>query len=303
MLPIYPLASHSKQQELQNKRSSKILQKPIAKQKSKLVKSSKFHFKQKDKGQQLYQIAQIERMTKSNSNIGYKCRQLGALFIDQFLMKGQILERQYNKESAEYKLSFITQNTGIQSRDNLENDEMLHFYKLLPCEMITEKNRNTFQDKITRPYECFNFLFIDEKLVGIKKKMNFDLLRMIGINEEILDDYVQKENQLPVFWNISNFIQIKEGIYYTNLINFQGEIFVSQIEIKKFIQTNSCQKISHQFLYFIYNCDRSQLNVNQIEKNFINYFQLQALPLIQQISIHKSRIMKPCLIKPIKDFK
>ncbi|CAD8046283.1 unnamed protein product [Paramecium sonneborni] len=304
MTSIHSLISQAKQQDLQNKRSSKILQKPIAKWKNKLVKSSQSHFMQRDQGEQIYQIVHLDRNVESNQNIGYKYRSLGALFIDNFLMKGKILERQYENHSVEYKLSFFTQNTGIYSRDNLEYDKMMHFYKLLRYEMITENNRNTYEGKINRPYECFNFLFIDGKLDGIKKKMNYDLLRIMGINEEMIDDYIQKENQLPIFWDISKFVNINDGIYYnSNLINFQGEIFTSQIQIKRFIQSNSSQKISNQFLYFIYNCDRSQLNVNKIEKNFLSYFQLQSLSIKQQMQIQKSRIMKPCLFKPIIDQK
>ncbi|CAD8044007.1 unnamed protein product [Paramecium primaurelia] len=300
MTSIHSLVSSSKQQELKKKRSSLILQKPITKQKTQLVKWSKTRLNQIEQGNSLYQITYLQRMVQSQKRNGYSCRSLGALLIDKFLMKGKILERKYDNESVEYKLSFFDQNTGFQGRHNLQDDEMMNFYNRLPYEVINQNNRNIFEENINKPYECLNFLFIDGQLVGIKKKMNFDFLRMMGINEEILEDYIQKEDLLPICRDISKFVKQSEGIFYnSSLINFQGGIFSSQIEIKKFIQSDSSQEISNQYIYFIYNCDRCLLNVNKLERNFLSYFRLQELPLPQQISIHKSRIMKPCLVKPI----
>lgn len=62
---------------------------------------------------------------------------------------------------------------------------------------------------------------MDGNLVGIKKKMNFDLLRMMGINEEILEDYISKEDSFPICWDITKFVKLREGIFYnSSLINF-----------------------------------------------------------------------------------
>ncbi|CAK60632.1 unnamed protein product (macronuclear) [Paramecium tetraurelia] len=256
--------------------------------------------KQEDK---LYKITYLKRVAESDQKSRYKCQTLGALLIDKLLKKSQILERKYNNEFFECRLSFLNQKTETQKECYLEYDQIMNFYDQLPLEIITEKNRNQFQNTIKNPYECWNFQFTQGRLVGIIKKMNYDFLRLMGINEEILDVYIQNENQIPMCCDIQQFIRLRDGIYYnSSLINFQGEIFESQIEIKKFLQTNSCVQISNYFIYFIYNCDRSKLNVNKIENNYLTYFQQSTLPLLSQISIHKSRITKPCNIKPIRDF-
>lgn len=136
-------------------------------------------------------------------------------------MQGKILEGTYDKEFVEYKLSFYGLSTEFKGTLNLEDDEMMQFYNRLPYEMITENNRNQFEGIIDKPFECLNLLFIDGKLVEIKKKMNFDLLRMMGINEEILEDYISKEDYFPKCWDISKLVKLSEGNFYnSNLINF-----------------------------------------------------------------------------------
>ncbi|CAD8131922.1 unnamed protein product [Paramecium pentaurelia] len=301
MTSLHTSISFSKQLESQNKRNTKILHKPIFKQKRQLIQPNcTIQIKQQD---QLYKITNLERVAQSHQKNSYKCQTLGALLIDKLLKKGLILERKYDNESSECRLSLYNQNTEIQSEQYLEHDQLMHFYDRLPCEMITENYRNQFQDTIKQPYECLNFQYIEGRLVGIQKKMNYDFLRLMGINEEILDDYIQKENQIPICCDIQKSIQLRDGIYYhSSLVNFQGEIFDSQIEIKKFLLSNSSLQISNYFIYFIYTCDRNQLNVNKIEKNYLRYFQYQTLSFSSYISIHKTRNMKPCLVKPIRNF-
>ncbi|CAD8135524.1 unnamed protein product [Paramecium octaurelia] len=304
MTSIHSLVSSSCRTGLQKKKSSQILHKPITKEKTQFLISGRSRPNQADQGDNRYQVTCLYRAVQSQKRNGYACRSLGALFIDKFLMKGKILEGKYDQEFVEYSLSFFSQNTGFQGSHNLQDDEMMNFYNRLPCEAITENARIQFEENIDKPYERLNLLFVDGKLVGIKKKMNFDFLRMMGINEEILEDYVSKEDQFPTCWNISQIIKVREGFFFnSNLINFQGGTFGSGIVIKNFRQSDSSQKISNQYIYNIYYCDRSQLNVNNLERNFLTYFQLQALTLPQRVSIHQSRIKRPCLAKPIIDFK
>ncbi|CAD8142617.1 unnamed protein product [Paramecium octaurelia] len=300
MTSLHTSISASKHLNSKKIRNNKMLHKLITKQKSELIQPNHTNLiKQED---QLYKITNLFRVAETDQKNRYKCQALGALLIDKLLKMSSIIERKHDNESFECRLSFFNYNTEVQNEYFLEYDQMMHFYERLPFEMITENNRNSFQNTIEKPYECWNFQFIQGRLVGILKKMNYDFLRLMGINEEILDDYIQKESQIPICCDIQQFIQLRDGIYYnSSLINFQGEIFESQIEIKKFLQTNSCQQISNYYIYFIYNCDRSQLNVNKIEKNYFTYFQQSTLSIASQISIHKSRIKKPCLVKSIRD--
>ncbi|CAK78655.1 unnamed protein product (macronuclear) [Paramecium tetraurelia] len=311
MTSIHSLVSSSSRNRLQKKKSSQILHKPITKQKTQFVKPSRCNHhslylarpNQAEQGNQRYQVTCSYRVEQSQKRNGYTSRPLGALFIDKFLMKGKILEGKYDKEFVEYTLSFFSQNTGFQGRHNLEDDEMMNFYSRLPCEAITENARIQLEKNIDKPYERLNLLFVDGKLIGIKKKMNYEFLRMMGINEEILEDYISKEDLLPACWDISQIIKVREGIsFISNLINFQGGIFGSRIIIKNFIQSDSSQKISNQYIYYIYSCDRRQLNVDNLERNFLTYFQLQALTLPQRVAIHQSRIKRPCVAKTILDF-
>lgn len=41
--------------------------------------------------------------------------------------------------------------------------------------------------------------------------MNYDFIRLMGINLEIIDDYISNHSQLPECWNLNSMIMINEN--------------------------------------------------------------------------------------------
>lgn len=49
----------------------------------------------------------------------------------------------------------------------------------------------------------------------------------------------------------------------------------------------------------IVHCDRKYLNVQNIEKNYMDYYNLKNISYEEQSLIYKPRILKECIVKPI----
>lgn len=61
---------------------------------------------------------------------------------------------------------------------------------------------------------------------------------MMGINQEIIDDYIFNHNLLPKCWDLNKIFKINNGKnnFGTNIKNYSGEEFMSYVNIKIFTE-------------------------------------------------------------------
>ncbi|CAD8046893.1 unnamed protein product [Paramecium sonneborni] len=247
--------------------------------------------------QQTYIISQIKSIDQSISSIRVKPIPLGRLFIDEFTMNNKILERKITSEFVECKLSptnFYDEENGLQKKLSYYH-ELSQLYNSFPVQAQGLEERKSFEDSLNCPYERITLSSLNNKLIKISKKWNYDFLRMMGINQIIIDDYIFNHNLLPKCWDFMKiFSKNGEAHFTTNIINYQGEKFITNMKIKTFIEQNKSTSIREQVTYVQFQCGRQFLNVEKVQANFLDYFNLKELTPDLYLSIHQTRIAKRC---------
>ncbi|CAD8054159.1 unnamed protein product [Paramecium sonneborni] len=306
MLSIYSDYSSPKCKSKKDITLDKINRKAITKQKRKTLqtkKKSEQSLKQAYQNQQIlkqqtYSISQIKNIGQQISSIQCNQRPLGRLFIDEFTMNYMIQERKITPEFVECKLqptNFFDDENELPKIIGFYSHELLQFQNSFPVQTQQLNERKKFENSLCSPYERISISSQNSKLIKISKKWNYDFLRMMGINQQIIDDYISNNNLLPKCWDQCKIFSINgESYFTTNIINYQGEKFVSNVQIKRFIEYNQNASIREQVIYAIFQCERQFLSVQKIQANFQHYFNLQQIPPDCYFSIHKSKIVKRC---------
>ncbi|CAK72637.1 unnamed protein product (macronuclear) [Paramecium tetraurelia] len=251
--------------------------------------------------QQTYEITHNKYLDQSCGSIQNILIPLGRLQIDEFTINNKILERKITPEFVECKLSSTNsceEENELKKNNSFYQYELLQLYNSLPVLAQQQNERKRYEDSLNLPYECITLQFHNNKLIKIQKKWNYDFLRMMGINQEIIDDYIFNHNLLPKCWDLNKIYQIiGESRFATNIKNYQGKEFISNVDIKIFTEQNKSTSIKEQVIYFSFKCERQFLSVEQIETNFQHYFKLDQIASDCQMSIHRSRITKRCSIR------
>ncbi|CAD8138450.1 unnamed protein product [Paramecium pentaurelia] len=251
--------------------------------------------------QQTYEITHTKYLDRSSGSIQNNLIPLGRLHIDEFTINNKILERKITPEFIECKLSptnIQEEENGLQKNNSFYQYELLQLYNSLPVHAQQQNERKRYEELLNLPYECITLSFHNNKLIKIQKKWNYDFLRMMGINQEIIDDYIFNHNLLPKCWDLNKIFQINgETRFATNIKNYQGEEFICHFEIKIFTEQNKSTSIKEQVIYFSFQCERRFLSVEKLQTNFQHYFKLDQITSDWQMSIHRSKIVKRCSIR------
>ncbi|CAD8047481.1 unnamed protein product [Paramecium sonneborni] len=143
-----------------------------------------------------------------------------------------------------------------------------------------ENKKNLFSPKqLEMPQEIIEFIVDNNQIViGCNRSVNKNWLKMLGINSDMIIDFIQQSQVFPIGW-ISN--AIKSYNFYQDfmqtqsiqvcLINYNGQKFNAQVQIKYQQESILKKKIFERYI-ISYLIDRKQLSLQQVEQNFANYF-------------------------------
>ncbi|CAK90715.1 unnamed protein product (macronuclear) [Paramecium tetraurelia] len=150
--------------------------------------------------------------------------------------------------------------------------------------IVTEAKLIEFEHTIQGPFT----LYIQQNKNGIiatsARVMNDAYLQMIGVNEEIIKDYVFQTGMLPQSFagdGNSRWSQTVAQIFKCNaammfgqliLVNYQGQRFPVLMKSKNFYLFNEDDNSYTEYLYYFYEVDQRWVNMKQIEENSLDYF-------------------------------
>ncbi|CAD8142023.1 unnamed protein product [Paramecium octaurelia] len=164
-------------------------------------------------------------------------------------------------------------------------------------EQFHKKNTDISKYKIVNETKLIEFelniqgpftLYIQKNKNGIittsARVMNDAYLQMIGVNEEIIKDYVFQTGMLPQSFagdGNSRWSQTLAQIFKCNaammfgqlmLVNYQGQRFPVFMKSQNFYLFNEDDNSYTEYIYYFYEVDQRWINMKQIEENSLDYF-------------------------------
>ncbi|CAD8147753.1 unnamed protein product [Paramecium octaurelia] len=234
--------------------------------------------------------------------------QLGALAIDPISYNYRIVR--YDKHHNNYIFYFepidrpftpleVVKNTLEQYHPNLgEQFELFHFnvLKLDNLAIVNEQEVQEYENSIKNSFAVYIQKKQKGRITTLIKSINVQYLQLMGINEEMLQDYVNQTGLLP--WCFPNenqkFLKVLQGMFQgahrelnnsMPAINFNGQQFEVKITPKKFHLYNQDDDSYLSIMYFQQEYNTQLITQNQIISNMNEYFN------------RKTNIPKPELIE------
>ncbi|CAD8052066.1 unnamed protein product [Paramecium sonneborni] len=167
---------------------------------------------------------------------------------------------------------FHTKNTDITKYEIVNEAKLLEFEHNIkgPVTLYIQKNKNGI-------------------ITTTARVMNDAYLQMIGIDEEMLNDYVFQTGMLPqslagdgnIRWS-----QTLAQIFKSNasqsfgqlmLVNYQGQKFPVHLKSQNFYLFNQDDHSYTEYIYYSYDVDSKWMNKRYIEENSLDYFNKKTL--------------------------
>ncbi|CAD8156814.1 unnamed protein product [Paramecium pentaurelia] len=232
--------------------------------------------------------------------------QLGALSIDPISYNYRIV--QYVKHHNNYLFYFepidrpftplqIVKTTLEKYHPSLgELFESFHFNMLKKNKFTvsTEEEIKEYENSIKNSFAVYIQKKQKGKITTLIKSINAQYLQLMGINDQILQDYINQTGLLP--WCFSNdhqqFISQIRGMFQgahqqikssIQAINYNGQLFQVNITPKIFHTYNQEDDSYLQFMYFQQEYNSQIMTQNQIGQNMIEYFNLKSKMVKQDI--------------------
>ncbi|CAD8065426.1 unnamed protein product [Paramecium sonneborni] len=250
-----------------------------------------------------------------NSNL-----QLGELAVDPISYNYRIVK--YDKQQNNYVFYFepidrpftplqVVKNTLEKYHPSLgEKFELFHF-KLLCKEKIavaTEKEIQEYENSIKNSFAVYIQKKQKGRITTLIKSINCQYLQLMGINEEILQDYINQTGLLPWCFSDENqqFSNLIQGMFQgacqqvnssLQAINFNGQKFEVIITPKIFHTYNQEDDSYLQFMFFQQEYNQQIMTQNQINQNMFEYFNLKT-KIINENIIEDDKI-KRCKYRQI----
>ncbi|CAK62378.1 unnamed protein product (macronuclear) [Paramecium tetraurelia] len=239
--------------------------------------------------------------------------QLGALPIDPILYNYRIVR--YDKHQNNYIFYFepidrpftpleVVKNTLEQYHPNLgQQFELFHFniLKLDNLPISNEKEVQEYENSIKNSFVVYIQKKQKGRITTLIKSINAQYLQLIGINEEMLQDYVNQTGLLP--WCFPNenqqFLKILQGMFQgahrqlknsMPAINYNGQQFEVNIIPKKFHLYDQEDDSYLSFMYFQQEYNTQIIAQNQITSNMNEYFNRKTkIPQSDEIKYDQTR--------------
>ncbi|CAD8043655.1 unnamed protein product [Paramecium primaurelia] len=294
-----------------NKEKNEELSKQIQKKKRKNQYTLEFNFGSNIDVTQLKEIIVITQnipqfihqniVFRLNSNIQFPVMidsqyQLGFLNIDPHSYNYKVAR--YDKYNSYHIFNLEPIHRAFTSLEIIKEVLMKEEIQLFECfEQFHNKNTDISKYNIVNETKLVEFekniqcpftLYIQNNKNGIvtttARVMNDAYLQMIGINEEMLKDYVFKTGMLPQSFagdENSRWSQTLAQIFKSNasltfgqlmLVNYQGQKFPVQLQSQNFYLFNQDDNTYTEYLYYYYNVEQKWINSKQIEENSLDYF-------------------------------
>ncbi|CAD8071692.1 unnamed protein product [Paramecium sonneborni] len=246
--------------------------------------------------------------------------QLGALAIDPISYNYRIVK--YDKQQNNYIFYFepidrpftplqVVKNTLEKYHPSLGEQFELFHYKLLCKDQITvatEQEIQEYENSIKNSFAVYIQKKQKGRITTLIKSINCQYLQLMGINEEILQDYLNQTGLLP--WCFSNdnqqFMSLIRGMFQgacqqvnssMQAINFNGQKFEVKITPKIFHTYNQEDDSYIQFMFFQQEYNYQIMSQNQIAQNMSEYFNLK--PKIIKQDMIEDDISKRCKYRKI----
>ncbi|CAK55822.1 unnamed protein product (macronuclear) [Paramecium tetraurelia] len=155
--------------------------------------------------------------------------------------------------------------------------------------VVTESKLIEFERSIQVPFT----LYIQKNQNGIvttsARIMNDAYLQMVGVNEEMLKDYVFKTGMIPYsFTGDGNYkwSQTLAQIFKSNasqafgeltIVNYQGQKFPARLYSQNFHIFDQDDNSYSEYLYYFYDVEQRWMNQNQIDENCLDYFNRRSI--------------------------
>ncbi|CAD8045719.1 unnamed protein product [Paramecium sonneborni] len=249
----------------------------------------------------IQQEKQQEEVSKSNEKGGHT---FGYLLKDVFSFQFKIIAMQIQKNELIFNCLPFQQNKIFELKINFP------FYLFLEqvsnFQVGFENLKKQFSPKqLEIPEEIIEFIVDHNQIViGCNRQVNKNWLKMLGINSDMIIDYIQQFQAFPIGWIVDalksyNFYQdfMQTQSIAICLINYNGQKFNAQVQIKYEQETISKKKIVERYI-ITYLINRKQLSLQQVEQNFANYFGIKQIS--QELAdTFIEHINKQCGIKKI----
>ncbi|KAM3133301.1 hypothetical protein pb186bvf_014594 [Paramecium bursaria] len=159
--------------------------------------------------------------------------------------------------------------------------------------LSTQQEIDEFEANIQCAFDCRLQKIVDYQCITVARTMNQKYLDLLGINQEMLYDYMQETQCLPslIFFdgNDTEFLQLNRCLeqlryiqdFRPELKNYQGQIFQGKVTVKSFFLFDEEDKCFYDVMYWLYDCDEKWMNKNNVKKNYCEYFNLKYEPSYQ----------------------
>ncbi|CAD8151115.1 unnamed protein product [Paramecium pentaurelia] len=232
--------------------------------------------------------------------------QLGALAIDPISYNYRIIK--YDKHQNNYIFYFepidrpftplqIVKNTLEKYHPSLgEQFELFHLNILKKDKftIATEQEIQEYENSIKNSFAVYIQKKQKGKITTLIKSINTQYLQLMGINDEMLQDYINQTGLLP--WCFCNenqqYMNLIKGMFQgahqqinssMPAINFNGQKFEVKITPRKFHIYNQDDDSYIQFMFFQQEYNSQIITQNQIALNMIEYFNLKPKIIKQEI--------------------
>ncbi|CAD8144982.1 unnamed protein product [Paramecium pentaurelia] len=321
-------------QQKKNEEKKELIAKTIRKQKRKNQYTVEFPFGSKIDLSILKSISKISQILPPSipSNIVFRLNsniqipqsfnqdyQLGCLSIDPHSFNYKVIrydkcqnfhifhfepiERQYTPASV-IKDLFDKQNTRLgQVFDNLHSTKLnTEKFKVVSEQVIDE-----FEKKISSAYSLYISKYKDGTISTVARVMNDQYLKMIGINETMIYDYITSTGCLPWpyqqtqdnQWDYNLLVLFtcneKQVPIQGQAVNYNGNLFPVFLNQYNYYLYNEQEQSYTQFQYYIYEYNEKWSNDKQIRQNYLNYYN-KRLDTLEQMD---PNIIKRCKYKTL----
>ncbi|CAD8048578.1 unnamed protein product [Paramecium sonneborni] len=155
--------------------------------------------------------------------------------------------------------------------------------------IVNETQLLDFEHKIQGPVTLYIQKNKNGIITTIARIMNDDYLQMLGIDEEMLKDYIFQTGMLPqsfagdgnIRWSqtLAQIFQCNASMTFGQLmlINYQGQKFPVYLRSQNFHLFNQDDNSYTEYLYYFYDVESKWINKRLIEQNSIDYFNKKTL--------------------------
>ncbi|CAD8065863.1 unnamed protein product [Paramecium sonneborni] len=164
--------------------------------------------------------------------------------------------------------------------NNLHNNKL----NIEKYNIVNENELEEFERLITTAYSLYISKYKNGVITSIARGMNEQYLKLIGINEAIIYDYLSSTGCLPwpykqnenTQWD-SDLLQLFSCDESNNsitgqAINYNGNLFPVILTQFNYYLYNETEQSYTQYKYYVYEYNLKWSNDNQIHQNYLNYF-------------------------------